>query len=139
MLFHHHHHKKKAKKYKKIPPILLDLNNTYHKLFFQELLALSDAEDSVLLKLDCYKNVTNMGPLRKSALKALAACHYITDTANREKILNILFKVMEKNNADIQDAAYECMKKFFSGIKCEKDIVSYHFFETLVTKNSFFL
>lgn len=66
-----------------------------------------------------------MGPLRKSALKALAACHYITDTANREKILNILFKVMEKNNADIQDAAYECMKKFFSGIKCEKDIVSY--------------
>lgn len=103
---------------------LLDLNNNYHKLFFQELLALSDAEDSVLLKLDCYKNVTNMGPLKKSALKALAACHYITDTANREKILNILFKVMEKNNADIQDAAYECMKKFFSGIKCEKDIVS---------------
>uniref|UniRef100_T1H0N2 Condensin complex subunit 1 C-terminal domain-containing protein n=1 Tax=Megaselia scalaris TaxID=36166 RepID=T1H0N2_MEGSC len=102
----------------------INLDNNYHKLFFQELLALSEAEDAVLFKLDCYKNVSNMDSLRKSALKALAACHYITEPVSREKILSILFKVMEKNNTDIQDAAYECMSKFFAGIKCEKDIIN---------------
>ena len=73
----------------------IDLSNSYHKLFFHELLTLCEAEDTILNKLDCYKNVTNLIPLRKSALRALAACHYITDGSCRDKILAILLKSLE--------------------------------------------
>lgn len=102
----------------------IDLNNNYHKLFFHELLTLCDAEDSILNKLDCYKNVSNLIPLRKSALRALAACHYITDPSCRDRILQILLKSLEKNNSELQDAAFECLQKFIAGYTIEKEIVS---------------
>ena len=46
----------------------IDLNTIEHKVFFTELLNLCEAEDSVLLKLPCYKTVTDLVPLRKSAM-----------------------------------------------------------------------
>ncbi|XP_055838887.1 transcription-associated protein 1 isoform X2 [Episyrphus balteatus] len=101
----------------------INLANTYHKLFFDELLILSEAEDSILTKLDCYKNVTNLIPLRKSALRALAACHYINEVTYREKIINILFKVMDNNNTELQEVAFECMQKFLLVFQIEKEKV----------------
>lgn len=103
---------------------LTDLSDNFHKLFFHELITLSEAEDSTLIKLDCYKHVTNLVPLRKSALRALAACHYITDGEYRDKIRSILFKVLEKNNPELQEAAFECMQKFISGFRIDKEVVS---------------
>ncbi|XP_070134948.1 transcription-associated protein 1 isoform X3 [Drosophila bipectinata] len=99
----------------------IDLTNTYHKLFFHELLTLSEAEDATLAKLDCYKNVTNLIPLRTSALRALAACHYISDIGYKEKIINIIFKVMENDKPELQKTAYLCMKQFISGVTLEKE------------------
>ena len=100
-----------------------DLTNDYHKLFFHELLTLSEAEDSTLVKLDCYKNVTNLIPLRRSALRALAACHYISDNQYKDKIVNILFKVMENSKADLQEEAFKCMQQFITGYQIEKEKV----------------
>ncbi|XP_044571244.1 transcription-associated protein 1 isoform X4 [Drosophila ananassae] len=99
----------------------IDLTNTYHKLFFHELLTLSEAEDATLAKLDCYKNVTSLIPLRTSALRALAACHYISDIGYKEKIINIIFKVMENDKSELQETAYLCMKQFISGVTLEKE------------------
>ncbi|EDW01948.1 GH20167 [Drosophila grimshawi] len=101
----------------------IDLTNTYHKLFFHELLTLSEAEDSTLTKLDCYKNVTNLIPLRISALRALAACHYINDIGYKEKIINIIFKVMENDKSELQETSYLCMKTFITGITLEREKV----------------
>lgn len=106
----------------------IDLTNSYHKLFFHELLTLCEADDAILNKLDCYKNVPNLIPLRKSALRALAACYYITDTVCRDKILNILLKSLEKNNTELQTAAFECLQKFVAGnTVIDKDAVSITF------------
>ncbi|XP_037947653.1 transcription-associated protein 1 isoform X2 [Teleopsis dalmanni] len=99
----------------------INLKNSYHKLFFHELITLSEAEDTTLTKLDCYKNVGNLIPLRKAALRALAACHYITDSQYKEKIINILFKVMENSKSDLQEAAFKCMQLFISGIQMDKE------------------
>lgn len=104
--------------------ITIDLNNSYHKLFFHELLTMCEAEDGILIKLDCYKNVNNLIPLRKSALRALSACHYITDPSCREKILLILLKSLEKNHSELQEAAFECLQKFIAGYSVDKDTVS---------------
>ncbi|XP_034936834.1 transformation/transcription domain-associated protein [Chelonus insularis] len=99
----------------------IDLQITEHKVFFQELLALSEVEDSTLNKLPCYKSITNLIPLRKSALRALAACHYIV--ACREKIFGVLYRTLEKPNAELQEAAFECMKKFISGFQIDMEAV----------------
>lgn len=88
------------------------------------MLSLSEAEDATLAKLDCYKNVSNLIPLRISALRALAACHYINDIGYKEKIMNIIFKVMENEKPELQHTAYLCMKTFISGISLERDKVS---------------
>nr|NP_001303335.1 Nipped-A, isoform F [Drosophila melanogaster]ABI31023.2 Nipped-A, isoform F [Drosophila melanogaster] len=101
----------------------IDLTNTYHKLFFHELLTLSEAEDATLAKLDCYKNVPNLIPLRTSALRALAACHYISDIGYKEKIINIIFKVMESDKSELQTTAFHCMKHFITGVTLEKEKV----------------
>ncbi|XP_058465654.1 transcription-associated protein 1 isoform X1 [Malaya genurostris] len=100
----------------------IDLNILTHKVFYHEVLTLSDAEDTTLNKLDCYKTVTNLIPLRKSALRALAACHYIPNGC-REKIFSILFKALEKNNVELQEAAFECMQNFLQGCTVDKEAI----------------
>ena len=92
-------------------------------MFFHELLSLCEADDAVLNKLPCYKNVTNLVPLRKSALRALAACHYIQSC--REKIFPVLYKALEQSNLELQEAGFECMKKFITGFQIDMDMVMY--------------
>jgi transformation/transcription domain-associated protein len=91
-------------------------------VFFHELLSLCEAEDAVLNKLPCYKSVSNLVPLRKSALRALAACHYIQSC--REKIFPVLYKALEQSNPELQEAGFECMKKFISGFQIDMEVVS---------------
>ena len=53
----------------------IDLKIMEHKVFFTELLSLCEADDASLQKLPCYKSITNLVPLRKSALRALAGMY----------------------------------------------------------------
>lgn len=99
----------------------MDLNVVEHKVFFTELVSLCEAEDTVLLKLPCYKSVTNLVPLRKSALCALAACHYIDK--HQDKIFALLYKALNSTNSELQEAGYECMKKFWAGCQIDMEIV----------------
>ncbi|XP_067013941.2 transformation/transcription domain-associated protein [Anabrus simplex] len=99
----------------------IDLGIVEHKVFFHEVMSLCEAEDSTLNKLPCYKSVPSLIPLRKSAYRALAACHYIENC--REKIFNVLYRALERPNPEIQEAGLECMKKFISGFQIDKDMV----------------
>ncbi|XP_049868860.1 transcription-associated protein 1 isoform X2 [Pectinophora gossypiella] len=100
----------------------IDLNINEHKVFFRELLSLCEAEDAMLGKLPCYKGV-NLVPLRASALRALAACHYIQEKHCREKIFQVLYKSLEKNDTELQQAGFECMQKFLSGFQIDMEMV----------------
>jgi transformation/transcription domain-associated protein len=51
----------------------MDMNTVEHKLFFTELISLCEADDTLLLKLPCYKSLTNLTQLRKSAMSKFAA------------------------------------------------------------------
>ncbi|GFG36813.1 hypothetical protein Cfor_08647 [Coptotermes formosanus] len=99
----------------------IDLSIGEHRVFFHELLSLCEAEDAVLNKLPCYKSVSNLVPLRKSALRALAACHYIQSC--REKIFPVLYKALEQSNPELQEAGFECMKKFISGFQIDMEML----------------
>ena len=44
------------------------MNTVEHKLFFTELISLCEAEDQLLMKLPCYKSLTSLVSLRKSAM-----------------------------------------------------------------------
>ncbi|CAL4066669.1 unnamed protein product, partial [Meganyctiphanes norvegica] len=100
----------------------LDLNLNEHKFFFSELNMLVETEDSFLNKLSCYKNIPNLVPLRKSALKALAACHYIPQI--REKIFTTLYKALNNStHPELQETAFECLKKFQSGCQVDMEMV----------------
>ncbi|XP_026322829.1 transcription-associated protein 1 isoform X2 [Hyposmocoma kahamanoa] len=100
----------------------IDLNVNEHKVFFRELLSLCEAEDAMLGKLPCYKGV-NLVPLRASALKALASCHYIQEKHCREKIFQVLYKSLEKNDTELQQAGFECMQKFLAGFQIDMEMV----------------
>jgi len=93
-----------------------------HKVFFTELISLCEADDQSLQKLPCYKSITNLVPLRKSALRALSACHYIPEC--REKIFTVLFKALNSTNNELVEASYECMKKFISGFTVDTETVN---------------
>jgi transformation/transcription domain-associated protein len=99
----------------------IDVSIHEHKLFFTELFALCDAEDAMLVKFPCYKNVTNLVPLRKSALRALAACHYLPHC--EEKIFEVLFKALNSKDLELQETGYECMKKFISNTKIDTSLI----------------
>ncbi|XP_013181191.1 PREDICTED: transformation/transcription domain-associated protein [Papilio xuthus] len=100
----------------------IDLNINEHKVFFRELISLCDGEDAMLGKLPCYKGV-NLVPLRISALRALASCHYIQEKPCREKIFQVLYKSLEKNDPELQQAGFECMQKFLSGFQIDMEMV----------------
>nr|CAD7586473.1 unnamed protein product [Timema genevievae] len=100
----------------------IDMTIMEHKVFFHELMSLCEAEDTILFKLPCYKSVSSMVSLRQSALRALAACHYL-DT-HRDKIFPVLFKALEKSVPELQETGYECMKKFIAGCHLDEQVVS---------------
>lgn len=84
-------------------------------------MALCEVEDVALQKCPCYKNVNNLAPLRRAALRALAACHYIED--KREKIFNALFKALDWPQPELQDAAFQCMQSFVKGFQVNMEMV----------------
>lgn len=96
-----------------------------HETFIEDLLSLCNTEDAKLNNFPCYKSITNFIPLRISALRVLAACHYLEGV--REKIFQVLYKTLEKPNAELQETAFECMKKFIAGYTVEKKLVRYYF------------
>ncbi|XP_068621131.1 transcription-associated protein 1 isoform X2 [Battus philenor] len=100
----------------------IDLNLNEHKVFFRELLSLCESEDAALGKLPCYKGV-NLVPLRDCALRVLAACHYIQEKHCREKIFQVLYKSLEKNDQELQQTGFECMQKFLSGFQIDMEMV----------------
>lgn len=92
-----------------------------HCLFIEDLLALCNSEDNKLNTFSCYKSITNFIPLRTSALRVLAACYYLEEV--RGKIFQVLYDTLEKPNAELQETAFECMKKFISGYPVENKLV----------------
>lgn len=93
-----------------------------HSLFIGDLLSLCNTEDSKLNNFSCYKSITNFNPLRVSALRVLAACHYLEGEV-RSQIFQVLYKTLEKPNSELQETAFECMQKFISGYQVEKELV----------------
>ncbi|RMX56332.1 hypothetical protein pdam_00004482 [Pocillopora damicornis] len=99
----------------------MDLSIIEHKIFFQELLSLCEADDTQLSKLPCYKAVQSLTPLRKSALNALTACHYIVQA--KDKIFTVLYKALNSPVTEIQEAAKDSMKKFMAGTQVDMEQV----------------
>ena len=99
----------------------IDITINEHKLFFTELFGLCDNEDQNLFKLPCYKNVTNLTPIKKSALRALAACHYIT--VCKDKIFAVLYKALNSMNHELQETGYQCMKSFIAHAHLEQETI----------------
>jgi len=64
------------------------------------------------MKLPCYKNIPSLVPLKKAALRALAASHYIPEY--REKIFLVLGKALNSTNQELVEVSFDCMKKFTS-------------------------
>lgn len=102
------------------------MNVLEHKIFVHELLTLCETEDADLGKFPGYKSVSSFIPLRKSALRALAACHYLEPTNYCDQIFNVLYKALEKPNTELQETAFECMKKFIAGYQIDRKIVSFY-------------
>ncbi|KAF5288689.1 hypothetical protein FQR65_LT11954 [Abscondita terminalis] len=100
----------------------IDMNIKEHNLFITDLLSLCNTEDAKLNNFSCYKSITNFNPLRVSALRVLAACHYL-DGDVWCQIFQVLYKTLEKPNPELQEIAFECMKKFISGYQVEKDMI----------------
>lgn len=84
-------------------------------------MSLCSSEDAKLSTFSCYRGLTNFVPLRISALKVLAACHYLEPM--RDKIFLVLYKTLEKPNAELQEATFECLKQFDAGHPVKKELV----------------
>ncbi|KAF5284945.1 hypothetical protein FQA39_LY16900 [Lamprigera yunnana] len=100
----------------------IDMNIKEHNLFICDLLSLCNTEDIKLNNFSCYKTITNFNPLRMSALRVLAACHYL-DGDVWCQIFQVLYKTLEKANPELQEIAFECLKKFISGYQVEKEMI----------------
>lgn len=94
-----------------------------HNIFIADLFLLCNTEDSKLNNYSCYKSITNFNALRVSALRVLAACHYLEGDV-RSQIFQVLYKTLEKPNPELQEVAFECTKQFISGYQVEKELVS---------------
>ncbi|ESN91105.1 hypothetical protein HELRODRAFT_194551 [Helobdella robusta] len=101
--------------------VTLDMNVVEHQLFFKELCHLCDDDDAALLRMNCYKNVSDFVPLRISAIKVLSACHHVSEKQNN--IFSILYKALNSTNVQLQDVALVCMKRFVSGCQVEISMV----------------
>ena len=56
-----------------------------------------------------------MTPIRKSALNYLATFYHLLD--QREQILSILHKALENPASEIQETAFNCLKKYNKNTK----------------------
>lgn len=95
----------------------IDLNIVEHKVFFNEVLSICEAEDANLQRLPCFKNNQNVVPVKRSALHALSSFYYIEQF--KERIFAVLFKALNSKNAEIQEVGFECMRKFMENTRIE--------------------
>ncbi|GFR25610.1 hypothetical protein TNCT_594364 [Trichonephila clavata] len=98
-----------------------DLNNPEHKTFFDELVMLCEYDDATLLKLPCYKGLSNVIPIRKAMLRLLAACHYMPD--KRLDIFQHLYKALSSSVSELQEVGYQCIKDIISKYEVDVDMV----------------
>lgn len=103
--------------------VLADMSKPEHRMFISDLLSICNTEDAKLNSSPCLKNITNFIPLRISALKVLATCYYL-EADTRDQIFQVLYKALEKPNAELQETAFECMKKFIAGYEVKRSLVS---------------
>ncbi|XP_049825027.1 transcription-associated protein 1 isoform X2 [Aethina tumida] len=99
----------------------IDVNIKEHKNFIDDLKHLCDTEETKLNTFACYKSITNFIPLKSSALRVLSACHYIE--SQRESIFQVLYRALEKPNGELQETAFQCIKKFIAGYTIDTDLV----------------
>lgn len=95
----------------------LDISIAEHRGFFIDVFNLCENEDATLAKHPSYKNTTDLVPLRRSALHALSSFHFIEQS--KEKIFAVLFKALDSKHPEIQEAGFECMKKFIENTRIE--------------------
>ena len=105
------------------------------QVFFTELFNICEAEDASLRKLACYKNVTDLTPLRVSAMNTLSVLHYIPQV--KERIINVLFKQLGSESKELMRTAEKCIKNFLKGTEAgdtpiETDIVHHAMRPTLL-------
>lgn len=104
------------------PPLFtLDYSLQEHANFFNELLGVCDNDDTQLSKSSIYKNVSNLTPLRKSALKTLAACAPLHP--NRDKIFPVLLKALNSQNPEISETGFQCLQKFITYAKVDQEAI----------------
>ncbi|KAF7489783.1 Transformation/transcription domain-associated protein [Sarcoptes scabiei] len=90
---------------------VIDLENVDHQCFFNDLISICENDDAQLGKLSCYKHyITQLPQLRKAALRMLSACQYLQSMSN--KIFDVLYKALTSSDIELQDCAYDCMKKY---------------------------
>ena len=96
---------------------VIDPSIQEHLNFLQEILFICDSDDATLQKHACYKSATSLVPLRKAALRALSACHYITSW--RDNIFLVLYKALNSDDSarnnkydDLQKCAFDCLQRY---------------------------
>lgn len=106
--------------------LLTDLNLKEHNLFYHEVTNLCEASDTFMSKLPGYKtmNPGQMLLLRQAGMRALAACYYIPQPEIKSRIFHGLYGALDKNNPDLQETAFQCLKKFVSASQIDMPMVS---------------
>lgn len=104
----------------------IDLNIKEHNLFYHEVSNLCEASDSAMSKLPGYKtmNPGQMLLLRQAGMRALAACYYIPQPEVKSRIFHALYGALDKNNPDLQETAFQCLRKFVSTSQIDMPMVN---------------
>lgn len=102
------------------------MNIKEHKLFYHEVFILCESSDSALSKLPGYKtlNPEQMLLLRQAGMRALTAFYYIPEV--NSKIFHTLYGALHKNNPDLQETAFQCLRKFVSTSEIDMPMVCKH-------------
>lgn len=89
---------------------VLNITNPDHLNLFQELIPICEGDEAQLTKNVCYKNVSDINPLRKVALNTLASFYHLLE--QRELILSTLHRALASSNNEIQQISFDCLKKY---------------------------
>lgn len=89
---------------------VLNISNPDHLSLFQELLPICEGDEAQLAKNVCYKNISDINPLRKVALNTLASFYHLLE--QREMILSTLHRALASSNTEIQKISFDCLKKY---------------------------
>ena len=91
---------------------VLNVSNVDDLSLFQELVPICEGDEAQLLKNNCYKNESDLAPLRKTALNTLASLYHLLE--QREIIQSTLHKALKSANTEIQQVAFTCLKKIIA-------------------------